>query len=205
MAEASSPFALWPDRLRGNALVLLVAAIVLGTLTISDHLSAAHAAIAFFCIVGAALVPWRLHDPAASRDEPPRIDPVEAPAVSAVVAGMSEPAVLLDRAGRVIHLNVAAAQLAPALRRKELAQFALRTPEIVAALREAIATVTPRRITFVDHAPVARWMEVAITPIAVPTIASSLMGVFRTRPGNSAARPFVALKAPPNFPLTSCP
>ena len=29
---------------------------------------------------------------------------------------MPDPAVLLDRAGRVIHLNAAAAQLAPALR-----------------------------------------------------------------------------------------
>lgn len=167
--EQSSLFASWPDRLRHNALILLVAGLVLATLTISDNLSAVHAGIAFFCIAGAALVPWRLHDPNASRDEPLDTDPVEAPAVSAVVSGMSEPAVLLDRAGRVIHLNVAAAQLAPALRRKELAQFALRTPEIVAALREAIATVTPRRVTFVDHAPVARWMEVAITPIAVPT------------------------------------
>lgn len=167
--EASSPFAQWPDRLRHNALILLVAAMVLATLTISDNLSAAHAAIAFFCIVGAALVPWRLHDPAASRDEPLRIDPVEAPAVSAVISGMSEPAVLLDRAGRVVHLNAAAAQLAPALRRGELAQFALRTPEIIAALREAIATATPRRVTFVDHAPVERWMEVAITPVEVPT------------------------------------
>ena len=169
VTEAPSLFAPWPDRLRNAALVLLVAGLVLATLTISDNLSAVHAGIAFFCIVGAALVPWRLHDPAASRDEPLRVDPVEAPAVDAVVSGMSEPAVLLDRAGRVIHLNVAAAQLAPALRRKELAQFALRTPEIVAALREAIATVTPRRVTFVDHAPVARWMEVAITPVAVPT------------------------------------
>ena len=167
--EQPSLFAPWPDRLRHNALILLVAGLVLATLTISDNLSAIHAGIALFCIAGAALVPWRLHDPNASRDEPLRIDPVEAPAVSAVVSGMSEPAVLLDRAGRVIHLNAAAAQLAPALRHKELAQFALRAPEIVAALREAIATVTPRRVTFVDHAPVERWMDVAITPISVPT------------------------------------
>ena len=58
----------------------------------------------------------------------------------AIVAGMPDPNVLLDRVGRVIHLNVAAAQLVPALRRCELAQFALRAPEIVTALREAIVT-----------------------------------------------------------------
>ncbi|MGB3446823.1 MAG: ATP-binding protein [Xanthobacteraceae bacterium] len=167
--ESPSLFAPWPDRLRNAALVLLVAGMVLATLVMSRNLAVVHAAIAFVCIVGAALVPWRLHDPAASRDEQAIIDPVEAPAVNAVISGMSEPAVLLDRAGRVIHLNAAAAQLAPALRRKELAQFALRTPEIVVALREAIADATPRRVTFVDHAPVERWMEVTITPVVVPT------------------------------------
>ena len=91
-------------------------------------------------------------------------------AVSAVVAGMPDPAVLLDRAGRVLHLNAAAAQLAPALRKNELAQFALRSPEIITALREAIATTEPRRTTYLDHVPVDRWMELIITPVPVPTL-----------------------------------
>jgi two-component system phosphate regulon sensor histidine kinase PhoR len=78
--------------------------------------------------------------------------------------------VLLDRAGRVIHLNAAAAQPAPALRRNELAQFALRSPEIITALREAIATTEPRRATYLDHVPVDRWMELIITPVPVPTL-----------------------------------
>jgi two-component system, OmpR family, phosphate regulon sensor histidine kinase PhoR len=94
---------------------------------------------------------------------------VETAAVSAVVAGMPDPAVLLDRAGRVIHLNAAAAQLAPALRKNELAQFALRSPEIITALREAIATSEPRRATYLDHVPVDRWMELIITPVPVPS------------------------------------
>ena len=42
-------------------------------------------------------------------------------------------------------------------------------------------------------------------PMAVPIIASSLIGVFSTRPGNCSARPFVALNAPPNFPAMSWP
>ena len=95
---------------------------------------------------------------------------MEAATVSAVVAGMPDPAVLLDRAGRVIHLNAAAAQLAPALRKNELAQFALRSPEIITALREAIATSEPRRATYLDHVPVDRWMELMISPVPVPTL-----------------------------------
>jgi two-component system phosphate regulon sensor histidine kinase PhoR len=37
------------------------------------------------------------------------------------------------------------------------------------ALREAIATTEPRRATYLDHAPVERWMELMITPVPVPT------------------------------------
>src|SRR6185437_13128341 len=117
----------------------------------------------------AALVPWRLHNADASREDVRGNNPVEAAAVSAVVAGMPDPAVLLDRAGRVIHLNTAAAELAPALRKNELAQFALRSPEIITALREAIATSEPRRATYTDHVPVDRWMELVISPVPVPS------------------------------------
>jgi two-component system phosphate regulon sensor histidine kinase PhoR len=56
------------------------------------------------------------------------------------------------------------------LRKNELAQFALRSPEIITALREAIATTEPRRATYLDQVPVDRWMELIITPVPVPTL-----------------------------------
>jgi two-component system, OmpR family, phosphate regulon sensor histidine kinase PhoR len=166
---SASFFAPWPDRLRHSAIVLLVAGLALGVLVAFDELSPLRAAVVFGCITAAALVPWRLHQTAISREDVRGANPVEAVAVAAVVAGMPDPAVLLDRAGRVIHLNAAAAQLAPALRKNELAQFALRSPEIITALREAIATTEPRRATYLDHVPVDRWMELMITPVPVPT------------------------------------
>ncbi len=167
---SSSPTVLpWSDRLRHSAIVLIVAALALSVVVALGELSAVRALAVFLCIAAAALVPWRLHDTAASRDDVRRITPVESSAVAAVVAGMPDPAVLLDRAGRVIHLNAAAAQLAPALRKSELAQFALRSPEIITALREAIATTEPRRADYLDHVPVDRWMELIITPVPVPT------------------------------------
>ena len=169
--DAPSPsfYSPWPDRLRHSAIVLLAAAVALSVLVAFGELSLLRAAAVFACIAVAALVPWRLHDSVASREDVRGVNPVEAAAVSAVVAGMPDPAVLLDRAGRVIHLNAAAAQLAPALRKNELAQFALRSPEIIAALREAIATTESRRATYLDHVPVDRWMELIVMPIAVPT------------------------------------
>jgi two-component system phosphate regulon sensor histidine kinase PhoR len=169
-SSSSTFFAPWPDRLRHAAIILLVAAIALSVLVVLAELSAARAAAVFLCIAAAALVPWRLHNAVTSREDVRGVNPVEAAAVSAVVAGMPDPAVLLDRAGRVLHLNAAAAQLAPALRKNELAQFALRSPEIITALREAIATTEPRRATYLDHVPVDRWMELIITPVPVPTL-----------------------------------
>src|ERR1700732_2492775 len=163
-------FSPWPDRLRHSAIILLAAGLALAVLVTFGELSPVVAGVAFFCIAAAALVPWRLHDAVTSREDVRGVNPVEAAAVSAVVAGMPDPAVLLDRAGRVIHLNAAAAQLAPALRKNELAQFALRSPEIITALREAIATTESRRATYLDHVPVDRWMELIVTPVPVPTV-----------------------------------
>jgi two-component system phosphate regulon sensor histidine kinase PhoR len=173
MAIDDSPsffFSPWPDRLRHSAIILLAAALALSAVVVLGELSVLRAVAIFVCIAAAALVPWRLHDATMSREDTRGVNPVESAAVAAVVAGMPDPAVLLDRAGRVIHLNAAAAQLAPALRKNELAQFALRSPEIITALREAIATTETRRATYLDHAPVDRWMELVIIPVPVPTL-----------------------------------
>src|SRR5437868_6178497 len=169
-APSSTFFSPWPDRLRRSAISLLAAGLALAVLVAFGELSLLRAAAVFICIAAAALVPWRLHNVGTSREDVRGVDPVETAVVSAVVAGMPDPAVLLDRAGRVIHLNAAAAQLAPALRKNELAQFALRSPEIITALREAIATTESRRATYLDHVPVDRWMELMITPVPVPTL-----------------------------------
>src|SRR5438552_13960914 len=167
--SSSSIFSPWPDRLRHSAIILLAAGLAMAVLVAFGELPLFRAAAVFVCIGAVALVPWRLHNAAVSREDVRGVNPVEAAGVSDLVAGMPDPAVLLDRAGRVIHLNAAAAQLAPALRKNELAQFALRSPEIITALREAIATTEPRRATYLDHVPVDRWMELIITPVPVPT------------------------------------
>src|SRR6266446_5771784 len=169
-APSSTFFSPWPDRLRHSAIILLAAALALAALVAFGELSLLRAAAVFVCIAAAALVPWRLRHVVTSREDVRGVNQVETAVVSAIVAGMPDPAVLLDRAGRVIHLNAAAAQLAPALRKNELAQFALRSPEIITALREAIATTETRRATYLDHVPVDRWMELIVTPVPVPTL-----------------------------------
>ena len=169
--DGPPPLFSWPDRLRHSAIILLVAGLALAVVVTSGELSLTLAAAVFACVAGAALIPWRLHNAATSNEDLRAINsPVESQAVNAIIAGMPDAAVLLDRAGRVIHLNAAAIHLAPALRKNELAQFALRSPEIIGALREAIATAEPRRATYLDPVPVDRWIELVITPVSVPTL-----------------------------------
>src|ERR1700754_665302 len=167
--SSTSSFATWPDRLRRSAIVLMAVMLGLSASVIFGGLSASHAGLIFVCVLGAALVPWRLHHAVPVADDQAGMRPAEAPVVQALVGGMPEAAVLLDRAGRVLHFNVAAGQLAPALRKNELALFALRTPEIITALRQAIATREPQRAIYVDHVPIDRWMEVIVTPLLLPT------------------------------------
>jgi len=161
-------FAPWPDRLRRSAIVLIAAALVLAGVAMFGVMTLAQAVAVFLVIAGAALVPWHLQETLPEATELVGARPAETPVVQALVGGMPDAAVLLDRAGRVLHFNDAAAQLAPALRRNEFALFALRSPEIVTALRQAIASREPQRAAYVDRVPVERWMELIVTPLVLP-------------------------------------
>jgi two-component system phosphate regulon sensor histidine kinase PhoR len=167
-ANTSFISAEWSDRIKRAAVILLVTAIVLGGLVLLADLRFSRAMLAFVCIAAAALVPWQLHDSGRSRDAEPSADPADA-LMRALVAGLPDPSVLLDRAGRVLCFNAAAIELAPALRQGEPVLSALRSPEIVATLRQALFANEMQRTTYVDRAPIDRWIELVITPVAVPT------------------------------------
>jgi two-component system phosphate regulon sensor histidine kinase PhoR len=169
MASPNSGFTPWSDRLRRSAIILIATALGLAASVIFGGLTLPQAGMIFLVIAGAALVPWNLHQSVPANDDMIGARPAEMPVVQALVGGMPDAAVLLDRAGRVLHFNVAASQLAPALRKNELALFALRSPEIIAALRDAIATRQPQRASYVDRVPIDRWMELIVTPLSLPT------------------------------------
>ena len=169
MTSSNSGFAPWPDRLRRSAIILIVTALGLTASVVFGGVTLPQAGLIFLVIGGAALVPWHLHQAVPNSEDMIGARPAETPVVQALVGGMPDAAVLLDRAGRVLHFNTAASQLAPALRKNELALFALRSPEIIAALREAIATRQPQRAGYVDRVPIDRWMELIVTPLSLPT------------------------------------
>jgi hypothetical protein len=85
--------------LRRSALILLVAGLVLTALVVFGGLQPLGAIVAFVCITGAALVPWQVQDPDASRETELWANPVETEVAHAIVAGMPDPNVLLDCAG----------------------------------------------------------------------------------------------------------
>src|SRR5207244_7109615 len=153
-AASSSDAREWADRLRRAMVILLVSAVPLGAAVRFGELSVPAAILVLICIAAAALVPLRLprlRDVARDGISEPRRQPVEAEMVRSVIGGLPDPVVLLDRAGRALQFNVAAAELAPALRLGEPVQSALRAPEIIATLRKALASGRVQRVDYVHH------------------------------------------------------
>jgi two-component system phosphate regulon sensor histidine kinase PhoR len=92
--------------------------------------------------------------------------------IEQLIGGLPAAAIVLDREGRVIAFNEAAATIAPALRQGEPALIALRMPELVDAVRRAIKRLEPQRVEFFERVPLDRWFEAFVTPVALSTGAS---------------------------------
>jgi two-component system phosphate regulon sensor histidine kinase PhoR len=87
--------------------------------------------------------------------------------VEAIIAGLPDPVIVLDRDGRVIAFNAGAGNLAPALRRGDPASIALRVPELVEAVRQCQTGGPVRRIEFSERVPTERHFEAFVSPISV--------------------------------------
>ena len=83
----------------------------------------------------------------------------------AVVAGLPDPVVALDRDGRVLALNERARALAPALRQGEPVAFALRMPELIEAMGRATAEDEVQRVVYSERVPIDRWFETIVMPV----------------------------------------
>ncbi len=91
------------------------------------------------------------------------------PLIESLIAGLPEPAVVLDREGRVFALNESAAAIAPALRRGEPALIALRMPELVDAIRRTTNRRERQRVEFFERVPLDRWFAAFVTPVRLAT------------------------------------
>jgi two-component system phosphate regulon sensor histidine kinase PhoR len=92
-------------------------------------------------------------------------DPAQIDLIASLIGGLPGPAIVLDREGRVLAYNEAAAVIAPALRRGEPALITLRMPELVDAIRRATRRREPQRVEFFERVPLDRWFEAFVTPV----------------------------------------
>jgi two-component system phosphate regulon sensor histidine kinase PhoR len=97
--------------------------------------------------------------------------------IDSLIGGLPAPAIVLDREGRVIAFNAAAAAVAPSLRRGEPALITLRMPELVEAIRRAAATKTAQRVEFFERVPLDRWFEAFVTPVTLANTADANAGI----------------------------
>src|SRR6202030_4226605 len=79
--------------------------------------------------------------------------------VEAVVSGLPDAVIALDRRGIVVASNAGARALAPALTRGAPLSLALRIPEIIEAARRAVETGEAQRVEFFEKVPADRWSE----------------------------------------------
>ena len=172
----------WLVRLKRARLVLGAAALVFLGLEVVGVLSAIQAAVGFLIVAAASLIDFTGAD-----NHPVRIPSHESKAlaadwlVEAVVSGLPDAVIALDRRGVVVASNAAARTVAPALTRGAPLSLAVRIPDIIEAVRLAADTGETQRVEFFEKVPADRWSEAFIVPVALAeTIAGRRELVFVT-------------------------
>jgi two-component system, OmpR family, phosphate regulon sensor histidine kinase PhoR len=156
-------------RIGASRLALGAVAVVLAVLWAFGALSAMPALVAFLLIAIAVLFG---RDFAA--EAPINTVVVDSGSITeqvalleTVLAGLPQPVIALDMQGDVLAANAPARAVAPALRRGEPVSLALRVPEVLEAIRRAIASDVPQRVEFIERVPIERWYEAIVVPVAL--------------------------------------
>jgi two-component system phosphate regulon sensor histidine kinase PhoR len=167
------------ERLRGSRIYRRVASLrlplgivaaVFGALWLFAALSPLAAFVAFLLIAAAlALSSERAADmPRNVAISEGRAVSEQIPLFEAVLSGLPQPVIALDVQGEVLAANAPARSVAPALRRGEPVSLALRVPEVLDAIRRAIASDVPQRVEFTERVPLERWHEAIVVPVMLP-------------------------------------
>ena len=146
-------------------LVIAAAAIVFAVLAAAGTLAAAYAIAGFAIVAAAALASMRVSEKNEQLARPVAVLERGDDLLRAVVAGLPDPVVALDRGGRVLALNERARALAPALRQGEPVAFALRMPELIEAIGRAAAEDEEQRVVYFERVPLDRWFETIVMPV----------------------------------------
>src|SRR5580704_3115296 len=165
MSLAEDRASLTNRRWRGARLVIATAAVVFAALAITNALPYSYALAGFAIISAAAVFAVRTGEDDERRGQPIAVSERGDDLLRAVVAGLPDPVVALDRDGRVVALNERARALAPALRQGEPVSFALRMPELIEAIGRAAAQGEEQRVVYFERVPLDRWFETIVMPV----------------------------------------
>src|SRR5580693_8708760 len=165
MSLAEDRASLTNRRWRGARLVIAAAALVFAALALAGALPYSYALAGFAIVAAAAVFAVRTGEEEERRRQPIAISERGDDLLRAVVAGLPDPVVALDRDGRVLALNERARALAPALRQGEPVSFALRMPELIEAIGRAASQGEEQRVVYFERVPLDRWFETIIMPV----------------------------------------
>jgi two-component system phosphate regulon sensor histidine kinase PhoR len=156
-------------RIGASRLALGAVAVVLGALWAFGALSALPAIVAFLLIAAAILLSREIaaEAPLSAVAADTRSVAEQVALLETVLAGLPQPVIALDVQGEVLAANAPARAVAPALRRGEPVSLALRVPEVLDAIRRAIASDVPQRVEFIERVPLERWHEAIVVPVAL--------------------------------------
>ena len=164
MSVTESRAPLTTARWRGVRLVILAAAIVFAGLAIAGTLPAGYAVAGFAIVAVAAALALRSGKEEDLLARPVAISERGDVFLRAVVAGLPDPVVALDRDSRVLAFNDRARAIAPALRQGEPVSFALRMPELIEAIGRATQG-EEQRVAYFERVPIDRWFETIVMPV----------------------------------------
>ncbi|HXX04099.1 MAG TPA: ATP-binding protein [Xanthobacteraceae bacterium] len=149
-------------------LMIVTAAIVFAGLVIINALAVGYAVAGFAIVTAAAFLTKRAGEEVGGLARPVAVAERAGEPLEAVVAGLPDPVIALDRNGRVLALNERARSLAPALRLGEPVSLALRMPELIEAVGRAYATGEEQRAEYSERVPLDRWLELIVVPVKRP-------------------------------------
>lgn len=84
-----------------------------------------------------------------------------------IISGLPDAVIVLDRDARVVAWNAPALRSVPALARDIPLSLALRSPDIIEAVRRAASSGNAERVEVYERIPVDHWTEAHIIPIAL--------------------------------------
>jgi len=145
--------------------VTIAAAIVFAGLAIIGVLAIGYAAAGFAIVASVAFLAARAGEDSSHAARPVAVSERAADPLRAVVAGLPDPVIALDRDGRVLALNDGARSLAPALRQGDPVSLALRMPELIEAVSRAYARGEEQRVQYSERVPIERWFETIVIPV----------------------------------------